>query len=60
MFETGFTKGPCSATISLLTCCGLALVPSMFALLKTFFVSFVLFVEHQYEMLVSILSDMIQ
>jgi hypothetical protein len=43
-FETGFTKGPYSATISLHTLCGVALVPSMFALLKTFFVSFVLFV----------------
>lgn len=57
MFETGFTKGPCSATvcsaticsatISLHTCCGLAVALSMFCLIKTFFVSFVLFVQHQ-------------
>jgi len=32
MFETGFTKGPCSATISLHTCSGLALVPSISAI----------------------------
>jgi hypothetical protein len=45
MFETGFTKGPCSATICSAT--GLAVALSMFCLIKTFFVSFVLFVQHQ-------------
>ena len=48
-------------TINLHTCCGVALVPSMFSLLKMLSVSLAVCVEHQafVWMLVWILSDMI-